>query len=170
MERNFVAARQEMAQARALDPLYTWPLWGDQSVAIAQGDYESALRLAERVIEINPEFLYDEDPIAHVYVAMERWNDGLKRYESIPPSRFNRPNFELAICYAHTGQIARARDILEKLEKLAQQRYVDHTHIAAIYAALGDNNRAFAALDQAVQRSLRQSLCAALLSLAGSAA
>ena len=155
-ERNFVAARQEMAQARALDPLYTWPLWAESSVAIAQGDYESALRLAERVIEINPEFLYDEDPIAHVYVAMERWQDGVKRYESIPPARFNRPNFELAICYAHTGQIARARDILEKLEKLAQQRYVDHTHIAAIYAALGDNDRAFAALDQAVQdRSAR---------------
>jgi adenylate cyclase len=156
VERNFVAARQEMAHARALDPLYTWPLWGESSVAIAQGDYESALRLAERVIEINPEFLYDEDPIAHVYVAMGRWQDGLKRYESIPPARFNRPNFELAICYAHTGQIARARDILEKLEKLAQQRYVDHTHIAAIYAALGDNNRAFAALDQAFQdRSAR---------------
>ncbi len=155
-ERNFVAARQEMAHARALDPLYTWPLWAESSVAIAQGDYGSALRLAERVIEINPEFLYDEDPIAHVYVAMERWQDGVKRYESIPPARFNRPNFELAICYAHTGQIARARDILEKLEKLAQQRYVDHTHIAAIYAALGDNNRAFAALDQAVQdRSAR---------------
>ena len=156
VERNFVAARQEMAQARALDPLYTWPLWAESSVAIAQGDHESALRLAERVIEINPEFLYDEDPIAHVYVAMERWQDGVKRYESIPPARFNRPNFELAICYAHTGQIARARDILEKLEKLAQQRYVDHTHIAAIYAALGDNNRAFAALDQAFQdRSAR---------------
>ena len=170
VERNFVAARQEMAQARALDPLYTWPLWAESSVAIAQGDYESALRLAERVIEINPEFLYDEDPIAHVYVAMERWQDGVKRYESIPPARFNRPNFELAICYAHTGQIARARDILEKLEKLAQQRYVDHTHIAAIYAALGDNNRAFAALDQAFQDRSARVLCAALLSLAGSAA
>src|SRR4029077_10297418 len=155
-ERNFVAARQEMAHARALDPLYTWPLWAESSVAIAQGDYGSALRLAARVIEINPEFLYDEDPIAHVYVAMERWQDGVKRYESIPPARFNRPNFELAICYARTGQIARARDILEKLEKLAQQRYVDHTHIAAIYAALGDNDRAFAALDQAFQdRSAR---------------
>ncbi|MGB8018514.1 MAG: tetratricopeptide repeat protein, partial [Pseudolabrys sp.] len=115
-ERNYVAARQEMATARRLDPLNTWPWWGESGVAIAQGDYEGALRLAERVMEIDPEFLYDEDPIAHVYVAMGRWNDALQRYQSIPPSRFNRPNFELAICYAHTGQVARARVILVELE------------------------------------------------------
>lgn len=155
-ERNFVAARQEMAKARTLDPFYTWPLWAESSVAIAQGDYESALQLAKRVIEINPQFLYDEDPIAHVYVAMERWQDGVKRYESIPPARFNRPNFELAICYAHTGQVARARQILAELEALAQQRYVDHTHLAGIYAALGDKDKAFAALEQALKdRSAR---------------
>jgi len=155
-ERNYVAARQEMATARRLDPLNTWPWWGESGVAIAQGDYEGALRLAERVMEINPEFLYDEDPIAHVYVAMERWNDALQRYQSIPASRFNRPNFELAICYAHTGQVARARVILVELEKLAQERYVDHTHLAAIHAALGDKDKAFAALDQALNdRSAR---------------
>ena len=155
-ERNYVAARQEMATARRLDPLNTWPWWGESGVAIAQGDYEGALRLAERVMEINPEFLYDEDPIAHVYVAMGRWNDALQRYQSIPASRFNRPNFELAICYAHTGQVARARVILVELEKVAQERYVDHTHLAAIHAALGDKDKAFAALDQALNdRSAR---------------
>ena len=155
-ERNYVAARQEMATARRLDPLNTWPWWGESGVAIAQGDYEGALRLAERVMEINPEFLYDEDPIAHVYVAMGRWNDALQRYQSIPASRFNRPNFELAICYAHTGQVARARVILVELEKLAQERYVDHTHLAAIHAALGDKDKAFVALDQALNdRSAR---------------
>src|SRR5438034_4995711 len=107
-------------------------------------------------MEINPEFLYDEDPIAHVYVAMGRWKDALRRYQSIPASRFNRPNFELAICYAHTGQVARARVILVELEKLAQERYVDHSHLAAIHAALGDKDKAFAALDQALNdRSAR---------------
>src|SRR5207248_1693010 len=49
-----------------------------------------------------------------------------------------------------------ARVILVELEKLAQERYVDHTHLAAIHAALGDKDKAFAALDQAVKdRSAR---------------
>jgi TolB-like protein/Flp pilus assembly protein TadD len=43
-----------------------------------------------------------------------------------------------------------------ELEKLAQERYVDHTHLAAIHAALGDKDKAFAALDQALNdRSAR---------------
>ncbi len=76
-ERNYVAARQEIATARRLDPLNTWPWWAESGVALAQGDYKGALPLAERVMELNPEFLYDEDPIAHVYVAMGRWPDAL---------------------------------------------------------------------------------------------
>ncbi|MEO5720245.1 MAG: protein kinase [Chthoniobacterales bacterium] len=156
VERNFVAARQEMAKARELDPFLSWPFWGESAVAIAQGDYEGALRLAERVIEINSEFFYDEDPLAHVYVAMGRWKDAVVRYESLPASRFSRPNFELAIAYAHTGRTAEARRILEELEALSRQRYVDHTHLAAIHAALGEHDKAFAALNQAVMdRSAR---------------
>ncbi len=155
-ERNYIAARQEVAKARSLEPLDPWPFWSESNIAIAQGDYESAMRMAQRVIEMNPQFLYDEDPIAHVHVAAGRWQDALKRYESIPASRFNRPNFELAICYARTGQVARARHILQELRALAQQRYVDHTHIAAIHAALGEKDEAFAALEQACKdRSAR---------------
>ena len=59
VERNFVAARQEMASARRTRPAQYLALVGGMGVAIAQGDYEGALRLAERVMEIDPEFLYD---------------------------------------------------------------------------------------------------------------
>jgi hypothetical protein len=62
----------------------------------------------------------------------------------------------LAVCYAHAGETARAKQILKELEALAQHRYVDRTHIAAIHAALGDKDKAFAELDQARQdRSAR---------------
>src|SRR5207248_6101856 len=93
---------------------------------------------------------------AHVYVAKGRWQDGVKRYESLSASALGGPNFELAVCYAHTGETAQAKQILKELEARAQHRYVDRTHIAAIHAALGDNDKAFAELDQARQdRSAR---------------
>ncbi len=149
VERDFMAARVQLEQARSLDPLYPWPLWFLSNVAIAQGDYDWALRFAERILEIDPRFFYDEDPIAHVYAAMGRWRDAIKRYESLSPSVLVRPNFELAICYAHVGQTARARNILTDLEDLARHRYIDQTHIAAIYAALGDKDQAFSGLGRA---------------------
>jgi serine/threonine-protein kinase len=156
IERDFGRARAQMKSARTLDPLYTWPVWWESDIAIAQGDHAAALHFAERVMEIDPDFFYEEDPIAHVYLAMGRWEDALKRYESLPASTFSRPNFELAICYAHTGDTSRGKQILNDLELLAQQRYVDHTHIAAIYAALNDKEKAFAALERAYKdRSAR---------------
>jgi adenylate cyclase len=158
IERNLVAARAECDRARALEPLYTWPLLVESWVAIAQGDYAAALQFAEHLIEIDPHFLYDEDPIAHVYLAMGRWRDGVGRYEFLSASAFSIPNFELAICYACIGEIERAGRILAELEALSQHRYVDHTHIAAIHAFLGDKDKAFAALEQAYKdRSARVS-------------
>jgi hypothetical protein len=59
---------------------------------------------------------------------------------------------------AHTGETARAKQILNELEALARRRYVDQTHIAGIYAALGDKDKAFAALERACsERSARVS-------------
>jgi TolB-like protein len=158
VERDFDAGRAELQRARALDPSYTWPLMFECYVAIARGDYGSALQLAEQVMEIDPHFFYDVDPIASVYAAEGRWPDAIKRYESLPAGMITRHNFQLAICYAHTGQGDRARRILAALETLAQQRYVDRSHLAGIYAALGDKDKAFAALDQAcADRSARVS-------------
>ena len=158
VERNFVAGRSELQRARALDPFYTWPLLFESHIGIAQGDYPAALQLAERVMEIDSRFFYDMDPIAHVYAAMGRWQDAVARYESLPAGTLTRPNFQLAICYAHLGENERPRQILADLEALAKRRYVDQAHIAAIYAALGDNDKAFAALDRACDdRSARVS-------------
>ncbi len=158
VERNFIAGRAELQRARALDPLYTWPLLFESFIEIARGEYSSALQLAEQVLEVDPRFFYDVDPIANVYVAQSRWQDAIKRYESLPTELLTRPNFQLAICYAHAGQSDRARSMLTNLEGLARQRYVDQTHIAAIYAALGENDQAFACLDRACDdRSARVS-------------
>jgi eukaryotic-like serine/threonine-protein kinase len=158
VERKFDAGRIELQKARALDPFYTWPLVFESAIDIAHGDYPTALQFAERIMEIDSRFFYDVDPIANVYAAMGRWPDAVKRYESLPAGTLTRPNFQLAICYAHLGESESARKILADLEAIAKQRYIDQTHIAAIYAALGDKDHAFAALDQACDdRSARVS-------------
>lgn len=158
VERNFAAGRAELERARTLDPFYTWPLWFESAIDLAEKDYPAALQLAERVIEVDPRFFYDVDPIAHVYAAMGRWQDAVKRYESLPPATLTLPNFELAICYAQLGESERPRRILADLEVLARQRYIDQTHIAAIYAAIGDKEKAFSAIERAADdRSARVS-------------
>jgi TolB-like protein len=158
VERDYRGSRAELRKAEALDPLHPWARWFESNVAIAQGDFDGALQLARRVIEIDPHFFYDEDPIAHAYIAMGKWEDAIRRYQSLPPSTFAIPNFELAVCYAHLGRTDMARQILVELEALESKAYVDKFHIAAIYAALGDKDKAFAALDRSIEdRSSRAS-------------
>jgi serine/threonine protein kinase/tetratricopeptide (TPR) repeat protein len=158
IERNFVGGRAELQRARSLDPFYTWPLVFESAISIAQGDNQAALQFAERIIEIDSRFFYDVDPIANVYAATGRWQDAVKRYESLAAGTLTQPNFELAICYAHLGDIEHARQIGTALESLATKQYIDQTHIAAIYAALGDKDKAFFALDRACEdRSARAS-------------
>lgn len=158
VERNFPAGRAELQRARALDPSYTWPIMFECFIALARGEYEPAMHLAEQVMEIDPHFFYDVDPIAIVYAAEGRWEEAAKRYEALPPGTMTRPNFQLAICYAESGREDRARKILADLLALAEWQYVDQTHLAAIYAALGEKEKAFAALDLAsTARSARVS-------------
>jgi TolB-like protein len=158
IERDYSASRAELQKAEALDPLHPWSRWFESNVAIAQGDFDGALQLARRVIEIDPHFFYDEDPIAHAYLAMDKWEDAIRRYQSLPPSTLAIPNFELAVCFAHLGKTDMARQILLELEALDSKAYVDKFHLAAIYAALGDKDKAFAALDRSIEdRSSRAS-------------
>lgn len=148
MERNFDAGPGGSAAGRALDPAYTWPLMFECLISIARGEYETALQLAEQVLEIDPRFFYDVDPRATVYTAKGWGQEAITRYESLPAGMMVRPNFELAICYAQTGQPDRARRILTDLEELARRRYIDQAHLAAIYAALAEKDKAFAALEE----------------------
>ncbi len=158
VERDFDAGLAEVQRARALDPAYTWPIMFQSLIEITRGDYPPALQLAEQVMEIDPHFFYDVDPIANAYAATGRWQDAVDRYEALPAGTLRRPNFQLAICYAHVGKSDRAQHILSDLETFSKQKYVDKAHLAAIYAALGEKDKAFAALDQAcAERSARVS-------------
>ncbi len=158
VERDFEGGRAELEKARILDPFYTWPLMFQCFIEIARGKYEPAMQLAERVMEVDPRFFYDVDPIASVYAAEGRWEEAAKRYEALPAGITSKPNFQLAICYAQLGREEEARRILAGLETLAQRRYVDQMHLAAIYGALGEKEKAFAALDRAADaRSARVS-------------
>ena len=158
VERDFDGGRAELQKARSLDPLYTWPLMFESLIQLARGDFQSAMRLAEQVLELDPHFFYDVDPIANVYCGEGRWLEAARRYESLPRETMTKPNFQLALCYAHLGENDKARRILADLEILSQRRYIDQVHLAAIYAALGERDQAFAALDRACDdRSARVS-------------
>jgi adenylate cyclase len=147
--RQAASSQSAFQRAEKLDPLSPfipfWQIWA----AIALGDSATAVQRAQRTLAIEPTFFYSTDPLVLAYSSFSRWQDCIARFTSIQAGAGKRPDYKAAVCYAHVGNSTHARHMLAQLETAARQRYVDHANIAEIYVALGDNDAAFNALDQA---------------------
>jgi TolB-like protein len=148
------AALAEFEAAEKIDPYNPFDPFAAMWAATAMGDEALAIKKSRRVLELQPGFFYFTDPLEYAYGSFGRWKDCIDRVKAIqagavPAGANNGPDFKAGVCYAHGGDPARARAILDQLETAARTRYVDHTNIAEVYMALGDKDGAMAALEQA---------------------
>jgi eukaryotic-like serine/threonine-protein kinase len=157
---DIAGARAEFDTARTLDPLNPQIPNAEVLLALAQGDDASALRLAQLIRSIDPHFNYGWDATALVHATRGRWRECVQAYDALPRELRAKPQFGRAICVAHLGDSASARDVLRRLEAEARLRHVDAATIGAIYAALGDTGQAVAWLERADRdRSISAALC-----------
>jgi TolB-like protein len=145
------AALVEFEAAEKIDPYNPFDPFSSMWAATAMGDQALAIRKARRALEIDPKFSYFTDPLVYAYGSFGRWQDCIARSVAAQTQANNGPDYKAAVCYAHNGNPARAREILDQLETAALTRYVDHTNIAEVHIALGDKDGAMAALEQAYQ-------------------
>ncbi|MGH9369355.1 MAG: protein kinase domain-containing protein [Thermoanaerobaculia bacterium] len=149
-------ARAQLRKAAELDPLNPYFPYLEVEVVFAQRKLADALEIAERIQKIDPDFFYIADRRAYALAAMGRWEECLRAHEALPAQIRSQPQFLLGVCLAHLGETNRAREIRARLVSEASRRYVDKTTIAAISAALGEKDDAFAWLERAQQdRSAR---------------
>jgi Flp pilus assembly protein TadD len=59
--------------------------------------------------------------------------------------------YDLARAYAVAGRRAEAQKVLDQLSALSGQRFISQKSLAAIYAALGEKDKAFERLEKAYQ-------------------
>lgn len=104
-------------------------------------------------MEIDLRFFYNVDAIASVHAPEGQWKEATRRYESLPAGIMNKLNFQLAICDTHLDREEVARRIFLDSKTLAQRPCFDQIHIAAIDGTLGENDLAFAALEDRVAHS-----------------
>ena len=151
LTRDAASSQSAFQTAEKIDPLNPFIPFVQIWAATALGDSETALRKAERTLELDPAFSYFTDPLVYAYGSFGRWQDCVARSAAAPAGAGTQrePDYKAAVCYAHLGDTGHARRILSQLETAAQKRYVDHVNIAEIHAALGEKDDAFRALEQA---------------------
>jgi serine/threonine-protein kinase len=107
---------------------------------------ESALR---RVLAIDSTYAVAHVLLARLLSTMGRDDEALA---ALPPDSVSLPVYEAGVVgavYARAGRDSAARAAIRRLR---QRPYVAYEGIAKVYAALGDHDRALAALDTALSR------------------
>jgi serine/threonine-protein kinase len=148
-------ARAEIELAKALDP---WSLIIATDMGFESyysGRYDQAIKQLQSVLEVNEDF-----PLAHLwlgrtYQQQELYPKAIEEYEKAVAVLGNWAPAKAAIgnAYGLWGMKAQAQDMLDELDELAKVEYVTPYGTALVYAAIGEKDKAFAALRQACDES-----------------
>ncbi|MEK6288658.1 MAG: protein kinase [Acidobacteriota bacterium] len=114
--------------------------------------YDRALERGRKIIEIEPRHHGGYTLMGYAYRAKEMYNEALEVIQkSIALGGGAVAMIIAAGSYAGMGKLDEARQGLDKLLAIRQQKYMPAYFIASIYSALGDTDRAFDWLEKAYE-------------------
>lgn len=142
---------EEMRTALALDPLSaSFAAWVARFLFYSRR-YDQAIYQARRALELDPSL-----PRGHTYVGLAQLakGDGEAALETlregVEQGNVLSMNAYVAQTLATIGREDEARAVLAELESASDDAYVRGEYVAGAWGALGEFDRAFAALDEAV--------------------
>jgi len=149
---RFDEAVAEAKQSQEVDPLSTHYRADVAHILYHARRYDEAVQEYRRTLQKNPDSIEAHLGLGEVYVKQGRYEEALAEMLKMRPL-VNRPRplARLGAVYAAAGKREEAIKILEEVKGLTNERYDLGAHIAAICAALGNKDQAFAWLDNAYE-------------------
>src|SRR2546428_2478515 len=143
-------AVQEIEEAERLDPLSPPICFVAVAWYLAADRIESAIKAGQRSVQLDPNYVYFDPPLANAYSAKGDFNQAVALYEKAQAATHS-PSVGLGITYVKMGRRDDARRILNQLIEKSRQQYVAADSIAAVYATLGEKDEALRWLDRAFE-------------------
>jgi DNA-binding winged helix-turn-helix (wHTH) protein/tetratricopeptide (TPR) repeat protein len=114
-------------------------------------EYDRSIPQALKTIELDPDFVQAHRVLALDYLYTGRFKEACAEFEKGLALSHEDPvaRAYLARCYALSHRQADARRILDALVTASVERYISAAEIAAVYAALNDDNSAIEWLEKA---------------------
>jgi tetratricopeptide (TPR) repeat protein len=139
---------RQIQEAERSDPLA--PVICSFAVAIYLGAdrIEDAVEAGKRTLQIDPNYVYFDPALADAYREKGDFEKAIALYEKAQATT-HLPSAGLAITYAKTGRREDARRPLDQLIEKSREQYIKADSIAAVYAALGEEDEAFRWLERA---------------------
>jgi tetratricopeptide (TPR) repeat protein len=149
---DFGATLRSLERALQLDPLSPRGLRFKAWFYLYQREYDRAVDILNASIPLgrdatNREVLFS---LGSIYTLQGRYQRAIEVLSTLPEGAFLVTKLgALGEAYAYSGNIAAARDALDRLEQLSKTTYVSPRGPIYIYAGLGEWDRAFQELEQA---------------------
>jgi eukaryotic-like serine/threonine-protein kinase len=151
-------AIEQFKKALTLDPL-SLTINGDFGWAYyLMRRYDDAITQSREVLEIDPNFILSYTTIAAAQTQKGEYDNAISILESIynditSSTEVIPPIFvaELAYAYAKSGNVGKAKQLIQNLELRTSKEYIDPYLISLIYVALDEFNEAFDWLDKALE-------------------
>ena len=137
-------ARREIELALRLDPTSRVIHANAGLFAMEARDYPRAERHYREALELAPDFESARAELAQLYAVQGKRDEALAELARVSPLAENR--YTYAVVHALAGRRAEAEREARDLEAFAAEHYVPASLMAAVWGALGDKEKAFAAL------------------------
>ncbi|HEX8847722.1 MAG TPA: protein kinase [Pyrinomonadaceae bacterium] len=117
------------------------------------GRFDDSIAACQKTIELDPKFYVARRYLGLAYAQKGMYKESLEQYDKALELSKNSPlmQVERASVLALSGEADRAQSELNALQEISKQRYISSYHIATIYVALKDWDRAFEWLEKAYQ-------------------
>ena len=151
--RCFTQAVTEVKRALDLDPLSL-----HMNAAVTMDCHfarlhEEAIEHGRRTVEMDANFFPGHFYLGLAYMAQKRYSEAVAALQQATRLSGNSTLMLAALggAFAFWGKEQEARAILLELEGLRSRKYVSQVFVAAIYAGLGEKDRALTCLEQAYE-------------------
>jgi tetratricopeptide (TPR) repeat protein len=146
-------AIEEMRQALILDPLSPLYCRWIGRFQLFAGNYDATIEQAKKTLEMVPDYYQAFLDLGAAHLGKGNPEKGLEWYQRAQSlgSSVRSYDAHLVRALAALGQEEEAAAILERLEQEGKEHYLRAEIVAMGYTAVGDLDRAFACLDEALQ-------------------
>jgi len=144
-------ALAEMSRARDIDPVSLVVNSFMGATLYFAGRRDQAVEQCFKTLELDPNFGVAHWHLGLALVQADRFEEAIAELNKAGALSGGSPLMKAALGYAYavSGRRGEAMKILTELQKRAERSYVSASEIAAIYAGLGDWDRAMAWLEKA---------------------
>jgi serine/threonine protein kinase/Tfp pilus assembly protein PilF len=112
--------------------------------------YDQAIEQERKALELDPKLSPAHESLGRAYLQKSMYKEGIAEFENLLTISPGYPLglSDLGYAYAVTGRRAEAQKVLDQLNELSKQKYVQAVLRARIYAGVGEKDKAFEWLEK----------------------